>query len=136
MTKPSKILPRSVKLYLTLLTISTGLIIYGTLFPTDYDVPHGLIGMDKLVHVVMFATWSFFYGLVRFLKDKYKLLPVFLVSTFFGLLIEVFQYFLPTGRSAELMDLIADSTGTGIALVLLYLLSRKIPEFQPEPSSE
>ena len=136
MTKPSKILPRSVKLYLTLLIISTGLIIYGTLFPTNYDIPHGIIGIDKLVHLVMFATWSFFYGLVRFMKDKYKLLPIFVVSTFFGLMIEVFQYFLPTGRSAELMDVIADVTGTGIALVLLYLLSKKIPEFQARPSSE
>ncbi|HBQ58090.1 MAG TPA: hypothetical protein DD671_00255, partial [Balneolaceae bacterium] len=69
MTKPSHILPRSVKLYLTLLIISTGLILYGTLFPVDYDVPKQLLGLDKVIHILMFGAWSFFYGLVRFLKQ-------------------------------------------------------------------
>ena len=135
MKKPSKILTRSVKLYLILLILSTGLILYGTLFPVDYRVPKSLLGLDKLVHLIMFGAWSFFYGIVRFLKKKYSLIPVFLVGSFFGLLIEVLQYALPTGRTPELMDFIADISGTGLALLLLYILSKKVPEFKSDTAS-
>ncbi|WP_428235313.1 VanZ family protein [Gracilimonas sp.] len=135
MTKPTKILTRSVKLYLTLLVISTGAILYGTLFPVSYDVPQSLLGMDKLVHLIMFGAWTFFFGLVRFLKDKFKLLPVFVVGTLFGLIVEVLQYLLPTGRSPEFMDFIADLSGTGLAILVLYILAKKVPEFNTDPAS-
>lgn len=135
MTKPTKILPRSVKLYLTLLVISTGAILYGTLFPVSYEVPKSFLGLDKLVHFVMFGAWTFFYGLVRFLKDKFKLTPIFLVGTLFGLIVEILQYVLPTGRSPEILDFVADITGTGLAILVLYLLVRKVPDFKTEPTS-
>ncbi|MBO6585309.1 MAG: VanZ family protein [Gracilimonas sp.] len=135
MTKPTKILTRSVKLYLTLLIISTGAILYGTLFPVSYDVPRSLLGMDKLVHLIMFGAWTFFFGLVRFLKDKFKLIPVFIVGTLFGLIVEVLQYLLPTGRSPEFMDFIADLSGTGLAILVLYILAKKVPEFNTDPAS-
>jgi|AntRauTorcE11898_2_1112593.scaffolds.fasta_scaffold21892_3 VanZ family protein len=135
MKKPTKILTRSVKLYLTLLILSTGVILYGTLFPVNYKVPKSLIGMDKLVHLLMFGAWTLFYGLVRFLKKKYKLFPVFLVGAFFGLLIEILQYLLPTQRTPEVMDFLADITGTGFALIVLYVLSKKVSEFKADTAS-
>ncbi|WP_290967758.1 MULTISPECIES: VanZ family protein [Gracilimonas] len=115
--------------------ISTGAILYGTLFPVSYDVPRSLLGMDKLVHLIMFGAWTFFFGLVRFLKDKFKLIPVFIVGTLFGLIVEVLQYLLPTGRSPEFMDFIADLSGTGLAILVLYILAKKVPEFNTDPAS-
>ncbi len=135
MTKPTKILTRSVKLYLILLVISTGAILYGTLFPVNYDVPQSLLGMDKLVHLIMFGAWTFFFGLVRFLKGKFKLIPVFIVGTLFGLVVEILQHVLPTGRSPEFMDVIADVSGTTLAIFILFLLSKKVPEFKADPAS-
>lgn len=135
MTKKTKILTRSVKLYLTLLIISTGLILYGTLFPADYDIPDSLFGYDKVIHFIMFGAWTFFYGIVRFLKGKYTLFPVFVAAAIFGLAIEVLQYFLPTNRSAELLDFVADVSGTGFAILVLYILAKKIPEFKTDPAS-
>ena len=136
MTKPSKILPRSVKVYLILLIISTGVILYGTLFPSNYSIPSQFPGFDKLVHFLMFGFWSFFYGVIRFLKGKYSFTPILLVGGFFGILIEILQHFLPTGRSPELMDVIADLSGVALALLFLYVLSKKIPEFsRSSPSS-
>jgi VanZ family protein len=135
MKKPTKILTRSVKLYLALLILSTGVILYGTLFPVNYKVPKSLIGLDKLVHLVMFGAWTFFYGIVRFLKEKYSLLPVFLWGAFFGLLIEVLQHVLPTGRTPDFLDFIADITGTGLAVLILFILSKKVPEFKSHTAS-
>ncbi|MEX2604990.1 MAG: VanZ family protein [Gracilimonas sp.] len=135
MAKPIKILTRSVKFHLSLLIISTGLILYGTLFPADYDVPKQFFGYDKLIHFLMFGTWTFFYGLVRFLKNNFSLFPVFMASALFGLFIEILQYFLPTNRTAELIDFVADVSGTAFALLILYLLAKKLPEFKTDPAS-
>lgn len=135
MTKIINNLTRSVKLYLGLLILSTGAILYGTLFPADYEVPKSFMGLDKVVHFVMFAAWTFFYGLVRFLKDNFTLYPVFLVGGFFGLTIEVLQHLLPTGRSPEFLDFVADITGTGAAVLLLYILAQKVPAFKTETAS-
>ncbi|HET8866409.1 MAG TPA: VanZ family protein [Gracilimonas sp.] len=129
------LLTRSVKLYFTLLILSTAAILYGTLFPADYKMPRSLLGIDKVVHFVMFAAWTFFYGLVRFLKDKFSLLPVFLVGVFFGLTVEVLQHLLPIDRSPELLDLIADISGTGFAIFLLYVMAKKVPQFKNSSSS-
>lgn len=130
MTKPTKILTRSVKLYITLLIVSTGLILYGTLFPVNYNVPNSIYELDKLVHFIMFAAWTFFYGIVRFLMDKYALTPIFIVGSLFGLAIELLQHFLPTNRSPELMDFVADISGTAAAILILYVLAKKVPEFK------
>lgn len=135
MTKLIKILTRSVKLYLTLLIISTGLILYGTLFPGDYDLPDPVFGYDKAIHFIMFGTWTFFFGIVRFLKGKYNLLPIFAAAALFGLLIEILQYLLPVNRTAEFLDFAADVSGTGMALLVLYILSKKVPEFKTNPAS-
>lgn len=135
MTKIIKNLTRSVKPYLGLLILFTGAILYGTLFPVYYDVPQSFMGLDKIVHFIMFAAWTFFYGLVRFLKDNFALYPVFLVGSLFGLLIEVLQHLLPTGRSPELLDFAADITGTGAAVVVLYILAQKVPAFKTGTAS-
>lgn len=135
MIKPSKILPRSLKLYFGLLVVSTGLILYGTLFPVDYEVPHQIVGLDKIVHILMFGAWSFFYGLVRFLKERFSLLPVLLMGSFFGLLIEILQHLLPTGRTPELMDFVADLTGTVLAVAVLYIIAKKVPDFKAQITS-
>lgn len=83
----------------------------------------------------MFGAWTFFFGLVRFLKDKFSLIPVFLVGALFGLIVEVLQHLLPTGRSPELLDFLADIAGTGVAILALYVLAKKVPEFKTHPAS-
>ncbi|MDR9415888.1 MAG: VanZ family protein [Gracilimonas sp.] len=135
MTKTSKFNTRSVKLYLALLILSTALILYGTLFPANYSVPERILNLDKLVHVIMFGTWTFFYGLVRLLKHDFKPFPVFLVGAFFGLIVEILQHILPTGRSLEFMDFIADLGGTGIAVLILYILSQRMSNLDPNKTS-
>lgn len=78
----------------------------------------------------MFGTWTFFYGIVRFLKGKLRLYPVLALGTLFGLSIEILQHYMPTNRSFELLDLAADFTGTLAAIAFLYILSQKVPWFK------
>lgn len=135
MSKFSKLLVQSVKLYVVLLVVATAVILYGTLFPVDYDVPKSIIGLDKVVHIIMFGGWTFLYGIVRFLRDKYTLWPVFLVGAIFGVVIELLQHILPTGRNPEMMDMLADFSGTALAILVLYVLSKKVPAFKLDTAS-
>lgn len=121
------LLLRSVKLYLVLLIVSTLAILYGTLVPSDYVVPSSWSGYDKLAHFLMFAAWTFFYGLVRMLKGNPALFSVLITGAFFGLSIELLQYFLPFERSPETLDFAADLGGVLIAILALYILSKKVP---------
>jgi VanZ family protein len=82
----------------------------------------------------MFLVWTFFYGIFRFQKKKYSLLPIFVTGALFGISIEILQYFLPTNRHAEFLDIGADLLGTGLAILLLYLLLKKVPEFKKKPT--
>lgn len=134
MAKLPKFFTRSVKLNLTFLIISTGLIVYGTLLPSNYQVSGSLPYIDKLVHFIMFGTWTFFYGLVRFLKGNFALLPLFIWGGLFGCAIELLQHLLPIDRSPELLDLVADLSGTGAAVLLLYALVKSVPEFKVNAS--
>ncbi len=130
MEKLPKFLLRSAKLYVFLLIISTALILFGTLFPVDHKIPKSFLGYDKVVHFLMFGSWTFFYGIVRFFKGKLRLFPVLALGTLFGLLVEILQHYLPTNRSFELMDFTADIAGTLAAVAFLYILSQKIPWFK------
>lgn len=126
------LLTQSVRLYLGLLIVSTAGILYATLFPVNYDVPQSFYGLDKAVHFIMFGAWTFFFGIFRFLKENYKLFSVFIVGVLFGITIEVLQHFLPTGRSFELYDLLADFSGTAVAILVLYILSKTVPQFSSD----
>lgn len=44
---------------------------------------------------------------------------VFSLGLFYGLLIEALQFILPTNRSPELYDFIADALGSVVAILLL-----------------
>ena len=118
---------------MALYILSTVLIIIGTLFPSNYNLPNDW-HYDKIAHFLMFGMWTFFYGIIRFLKAKYALWPVFLWGTFFGFLIEALQFVLPTNRSAEMLDLAADIAGVTIAVFLLYLVLKNVSNLRKSPT--
>lgn len=69
----------------------------------------------------MFLVWTFLYGVVRAVGKNTppKLISVFLLGLFYGILIEVLQFLLPTNRSPELYDFIADALGSLAAVIIL-----------------
>lgn len=85
------------------------------------QTPPGLDGSDKFVHLIAFSALAF--PLAR--TGRIGLLPVFIVASAFGGIIEVIQ---PSfGRSADIQDWIADISGVamGIVLALLYRRLRR-----------
>ncbi len=51
---------------------------------------------------------------------------VFSLGLFYGLLIEILQFILPTNRSPELYDFIADALGSGLAILLLKPIFKRM----------
>lgn len=74
---------------------------------------------DKVAHFVAFAGVSFLWMWVS--KSHLK---VIVLSTLFGLVIEIIQGLLPESfhRSYDLMDALADSVGVLIGAVLYYAI--------------
>lgn len=76
----------------------------------------------------MFVVWTFLFGIVRAVlkKKKPSLVMVFSLGLFYGLLIEALQFILPTNRSPELYDFIADALGSAVAILFLIPVFKRM----------
>lgn len=100
---------------------------YLTLSPTDYLPESNLLGYDKLGHFGMFGGWTGLIGLyILFYKQRENtsLWRIWGAGIGFSLLIELAQWGLPLGRSAEWADMIANVLGCTTAIGIIMLLRR------------
>lgn len=89
------------------------------------------LGVDKLVHFIMFGGMSLAIGLdvqrrnwnERF--GLYKLFITFLSASIMGVMVEVMQSIMEFDRSFEYLDIVADSLGALTFSVVLSLLLKK-----------
>ena len=78
-------------------------------------------GSDKVAHALMFGFFSSMICLDRTRKNGFKPLSFLFIiasatiSSLTGLLIEFLQDWLPTGRSFESADILADTAGSFLA---------------------
>lgn len=89
------------------------LVSVAVLFTPASGVPAGFPGSDKLVHLAVFAALA--------LTGRVAALPrAALVAGLVGYAVgsEVLQHVLPLGRSADLLDVLADVLGIALGLVL------------------
>ena len=78
--------------------------------------------IDKLIHILMYASLSF--AIVTETKFKNKpiyLFFIFIISTIFGGAIEILQNYFPP-RTASWGDFAADAIGSALPLVILIFL--------------
>lgn len=103
----------------------TGMVIYLTLSPSDFLPESNLLGYDKLGHFGMFGGWTGLIGLYMvFYKNRpsASLWVIWGVGIGFSLLIELAQWGLPLGRSAEWADMVANIAGCSAASGIIMLL--------------
>jgi VanZ family protein len=83
--------------------------------------------LDKGMHLVEFGFLGFFLSLGYFLSLESSLRIKSSLTVVSGILLggldEIHQYFVPN-RSFEVMDMVADSIGVLIGLVVFYYFSR------------
>ena len=87
------------------------------------DVPSA----DKIVHAIMYfsITGMLMLNQTSYFRNqitKVQLYFAFLFSVGFGILMEIIQYFL-SWRSGSIYDLIANTFGTIIAIIIMLIVS-------------
>lgn len=108
----------------------TGNIIYLCLIKAS-ELPQITIPyIDKYVHAVFHFVFSllWFYALRFSFKTvhRVKLLSiVFVMSLVFGIAIELFQTYLTVTRNGDAVDVLANSTGALLAILVIQILNKK-----------
>ena len=102
----------------------------GSLFPRVKPA----IGLDKVAHVIMYAGFAFacLWGYRKqFVSNdlsykKRAILLTIIISIAYGGLTEIMQETITVlHRSGDWRDLIADSIGTGLGILVFYLFFRR-----------
>ncbi|NTU42507.1 MAG: VanZ family protein [Nitrospirales bacterium] len=102
-----------------------GFIFYmsGRSHPLGVKLPYGA---DKVLHCAGYAFLGFLLGNALYTRAREKTIIIgLIVATLYGLTDEIHQSFVP-GRDASVYDLMADSAGSFVGL----LLYRKINNFK------
>jgi VanZ family protein len=91
-----------------------------------FDLPDA----DKFVHFIFYFTftllWYLFLRSVRVFKSLARLrFLIFIAAVLYGACIEACQFLFTEGRSADLLDALANSLGSGSAILILWLLVKK-----------
>lgn len=103
----------------------TALLAYLTLSPSDFLPESTLFGYDKVGHFGMFGGWTGLIGLYLIFyrrREQTSLWTVWSLGIGFSLLIELAQWGLPLGRSAEWADMVANLLGCSAATGIIMLL--------------
>ncbi|GAB3945600.1 hypothetical protein GCM10028805_14970 [Spirosoma harenae] len=101
--------------------IWTIIMLIGCLTPHE-EIPGELATWnDKVLHILIFAPFTLLWALTGFQVGR-----VLIAGILFGALIEVLQYILPINRSADWMDLAADSLGAVAGILIVWLLPKKL----------
>lgn len=91
-----------------------------------FSFPHA----DKLVHFLMFLvlTLSWLSGISKYYRHHRKkvlLYPVGISIFIFGVLMELLQHYISSGRTAELTDILANTLGIIAAFILFRWLKEQ-----------
>ncbi|WP_396155589.1 VanZ family protein [Flavobacterium sp.] len=89
----------------------------------------GVSGVDKYVHATLHFVFTLFWGSYISLKQNEikipKILRVVMLSILYGIVIEILQETTTTTRNADILDVLANFTGTLSALAVFILLKKK-----------
>lgn len=117
------------RLLLGITGLVTLFILVTTLLPSNQLNESKFLKFDKIIHALVFGGWTYLFGLVRYSytgrPTSYWSLDL-LAGIGFGLGIELLQYFLPTNRSAEFYDFLADLLGVLLAIYFLKQTQRQL----------
>jgi len=105
----------------------TIVLLFLTLVPSNMLGHSKLWSYDKLGHLLMFGSWTFFLGLYNYINTKSptKLWIIFVAGVLFGALVEFLQYVMPFHRDPDLYDLLFDTIGCFLAVLLLKITMPK-----------
>ena len=107
----------------------TGIVSYFCLVSSNEIPSVDIPGLDKCVHIVFHFALTFFWFL--FFSKQLQIEAIFkplmysvLLSFAFGIAIEIAQALFTTTRSADVLDVLANTTGEMIAVLIISIGNR------------
>ena len=83
-------------------------------------------GFDKVVHIMMYFIFSLLFNWSIKTEQNYERLFLTIPVTIgWGVLMEIMQYEMHLGRSFDVYDILANSTGVGVGVLLYVIVTRK-----------
>lgn len=120
------------KKYLIITIAYAVFVLWISIQPITQETPEWFPYQDKVVHIILYTILSNFLTLGMIQSEKQYVMKVIfsfcvLTSFSYGLFIEICQIFVPT-RSFEVLDLLANLTGSLIGVILIISISFIISE--------
>lgn len=89
----------------------------------------GVSGADKYVHFTLHFVFTMLWGVYAWRKKDemrlYKIAVIIVISSCYGILIEVLQETCTTTRHADIFDVLANLSGATIALLIFVLIKKR-----------
>lgn len=108
------------KLFLTTAVLLTISIAIGSLITVTNVVQVKISNSDKIIHLIAYLvlTFNWLLALKKVLNNRKKVILVGLAIIFYGIIIEALQGLLTTHRQADFIDVLANSIGVIIAVIV------------------
>lgn len=78
-------------------------------------IPH----VDKIVHFVFYFVFVFLWSKATETKQQLNLFTIVLIAIIYGIIIEALQGLVTETRNADILDIVANSIGALLAMLLL-----------------
>jgi VanZ family protein len=86
-----------------------------------------IVGSDKTIHFLFYLVFVILWGLAKkqiYFNRKYDLLIV-IIAIIYGIIIEALQSVLTSTRQADFYDVLANTSGAIVGLVILSIVKSK-----------
>jgi VanZ family protein len=129
MLKPIKSLLENNAIYIAV--FFTICILFGSLVKSEFIVVESISVSDKIYHLIAYfllmLSWLYaFFKREKFEENvKYIILGCFI----FGIIIEILQGVITSYRTASYLDIVANTIGVLLAVVIFHVFEKKISVF-------
>lgn len=83
-----------------------------------------ITGLDKLGHAAFYMLFSLLWSMA-IARNKDRRLWILMIAIFFGIMMETGQYLMMNGRSFEVLDIVANSVGAMVGMLVFSWLNRE-----------
>lgn len=112
-------------LILWLVTITTLSLVDLSTIDIDLDTK-SWIKLDKIIHFIFYFVFTaLMINHYRNSNNQLKLVCIFLVAVFYGIIIEILQDIVPTKRSFDYLDILANTLGTTTVITVFLFILKK-----------
>ncbi|MDB3913993.1 VanZ family protein [Flavobacteriaceae bacterium] len=129
MLKPIKSLLENNAIYIAVfITIS---ILFGSLVKSEFIVVESISVSDKTYHLIAYFLLMLSWLYAFFKKEKFQehVKYIILGCFIFGIIIEILQGIITSYRTASYLDILANTIGVLLAVVIFHVFEKKISVF-------